>query len=112
MKWHSFTLKAIWRTNRLIDAGDEARPRCQNCAEKQFECIYGTRVIFRESNLLGLTPKERRDLEQRTPNRYSDLRVSVLFLWLQKFGTGFGKHHPFGCLDDPANNRFSLKLSL
>jgi hypothetical protein len=35
-------------------------------------------IVFRESNLLGLTAVERRELERRGPTGYSDLRVRIL----------------------------------
>jgi len=40
-------------------------------------------IVFRESNLLGLTTLERRELEQRGPDKYSDIRVRFSLLILK-----------------------------
>lgn len=38
-------------------AGDEAKPDCENCVNKGFECRYGVQLTFLKSNAQSLAPE-------------------------------------------------------
>lgn len=60
---------SVARTNQT---GDEGKPRCQNCVERNFHCQYGPQLTFLTKNAHTVEPTE----VEGAPNNYEAIRVS------------------------------------
>ncbi|KAL4895781.1 hypothetical protein BDV59DRAFT_199768 [Aspergillus ambiguus] len=60
-------------SSSLSSAGDEKKPRCQNCIDKNFDCQYGLQVTFLPKNSITVAANE-----LQTPETHEKYRIQFV----------------------------------
>lgn len=56
----------------MSSVGDEGKPRCQNCIDKNFDCRYGLQVTFLSKNTITVDARK-----LQTPDTDEKYKIQV-----------------------------------